>query len=76
MSTGDVLVLTSDGVEEALNGSEEFYEAERLSSLIGELGRKGTSADTMRDGITEDVKAFIGDAAQSDDITVVVAKAT
>ena len=76
LAAGDLLVFTSDGVEEALDGSENFYEAERLSALIGKLGQAGASADEMRDGITEDVRGFIGGAAQSDDITVVVVKAT
>ena len=76
LDPGDLLVFTSDGVEEALDGSEAFYEAERLAALVGKLGQAGASADEMRDGITEDVKGFIGSAAQSDDITVVVVKAT
>jgi len=76
LGAGDLLVFTSDGVEEALDGSEAFYEAERLSALVEKLGRAGASADEMRDGITEDVSGFIGGAAQSDDITVVVVKAT
>jgi sigma-B regulation protein RsbU (phosphoserine phosphatase) len=76
LAPGDLLVLTSDGVVEARNGRDEFYEAERLSARILELGKAGASADEMRDAVTEDVKHFIGNAAQSDDITVIVMKST
>jgi serine phosphatase RsbU (regulator of sigma subunit)/ligand-binding sensor domain-containing protein len=76
LSNGDLVVFTSDGVEEAQNDSEEFYEGERLANLIGELGGKGVSADDVRGAIVEDVKRFIGTAPQSDDITVIVIKAT
>jgi serine phosphatase RsbU (regulator of sigma subunit) len=76
LSSGDLLVFASDGVEEAQNAAEEFYEAERLAKLIGELGGKQASADDVRDAIVEDVKAFLGGVPQSDDITVVVLRTT
>jgi serine phosphatase RsbU (regulator of sigma subunit)/ligand-binding sensor domain-containing protein len=76
LSDGDLVVFTSDGVEEAQNDSEEFYEGDRLANLIGELGGKGASADDVRDAIVEDVKRFIGTAPQSDDVTVIVIRAT
>ncbi|MFH1574505.1 MAG: SpoIIE family protein phosphatase, partial [Acidobacteriota bacterium] len=63
-----------DGVEEAFNAQEDQYGGERLSALVGELGKRDLSADAIRDAIVEDVKAFMGDADQKDDITVVVLK--
>ena len=67
-------MFASDGVEEAQNSVEECYEADRLVKLIGELGGKQASADDVRDAIVDDVKAFLGEAMQGDDITVVVLK--
>ena len=76
LSPGDVVVFTSDGVEEAQRGIEEFYEADRLVEVIRATGGQGESADGIRDAIVDDVIAFIGEGPQEDDITVVVMKAT
>ena len=70
---GDVLVFTSDGIEEARDTDGEFYGSERLVQVIQGAAADG-GADTVRDAVVQDVQAFIGDAAQGDDLTVVVLK--
>ncbi|MBT3606310.1 MAG: SpoIIE family protein phosphatase [Candidatus Latescibacteria bacterium] len=72
MQLGDVLVLVSDGVEDAQNGRDEFYEGERLSKVIEGVARKGVSAEALRDAIAADVKRFIGNTPQTDDLTIIV----
>ena len=69
---GDVLVFTSDGVEEAQDGQEGFYESDRLRVLIRDCARAQASAQAIRDAILDDVTRFIGSAPQTDDLTVVV----
>jgi phosphoserine phosphatase RsbU/P len=73
---GDRVVFTSDGVEEARNDVDAFYGNERLQSLIGQCAEEGLNADALRDAIVEDVEAFVGDAQQTDDLTVVVVGVT
>lgn len=69
---GDVFVLYSDGVTEAMNFSEEEFGEERLESSI----RKNLhlTAEEMIKEIFKDVDSFTGGAPQSDDITMVIVK--
>lgn len=69
---GDVLVLYTDGITEAQNEAENFYDEERLFKLIKR--EKTNSARELRDLIIKDVRTFIGDALQYDDMTLVVIK--
>lgn len=73
LSKGDVLVLYTDGITEAQNEAEEFYDEKRLKKLIKRA--KVDSALELRDLIIEDVRTFIGDERQFDDMTLVVIKA-
>ncbi len=72
LSSGDLLVFTSDGVEEARNEAEEFYGEARLKMLVHTCGLEGASAETVRDKIVSDVVQFMGGSDQTDDITVIV----
>jgi serine phosphatase RsbU (regulator of sigma subunit) len=69
---GDVFVLHTDGVYESTNDAGESYGIERIEQVVREHGDAGAAA--MRDAIVRDVERFRGGRAQSDDITVVVAK--
>jgi sigma-B regulation protein RsbU (phosphoserine phosphatase) len=68
---GDVLVLYSDGVTEAMSQVGEFFGEERLRSEI-EL-RKSEPAVVALRGIWEAVQAFQG-GEQDDDVTIVVVR--
>jgi len=68
-----VLVLYTDGITEAQNEDEEFYDETRLKKLIKR--EKTNSSKELRDLIIEDVRTFIGDSRQFDDMTLVVIKA-
>ena len=67
---GDLLVIFSDGVTEALDESEEFYGEERLEALLRSMG--SASAQEIRDAVFADVDRFAGERNQNDDITLVV----
>lgn len=69
---GDVLLMYTDGVSEALNGKEEEYGEERLVSVLREC--RALPAAGIMACIHEHVTAFCGDAPQSDDLTMVVLK--
>ncbi len=70
LEPGDVLLLYTDGITEAQNAQEEFFDEDRLREIVSaSLGR---SAQNIQDGIIAQVDAFVGDVPQSDDITLVV----
>ena len=70
LEPGDSLVMYTDGVTEAENGSQELYGEERLEAALKTL-RDQTSQQIV-DAINKGVKDFAGDAPQSDDITQLV----
>lgn len=67
---GDLLVLYSDGVTDALNSAGEQYGVERVTRLVQEHAIKG--AQGVCDAIFEDVLDFTGSVSQFDDITLQV----
>jgi len=69
---GDVLVAFTDGVTEALNPSEEEFGEERLKSLLRQLVH--LPAHEMSARIAQELKNWIKDAAQYDDLTFIVMK--
>jgi serine phosphatase RsbU (regulator of sigma subunit) len=72
LSEGDILVLYTDGVTEAINGDQQEFGIQRLESVI--QGCPGLSAENIKQCLTEALKNFTGDAAQHDDITVIIVK--
>ena len=69
---GDTLLLFTDGVTEATDSELKEYGEERLINLL----KKNTHANCQQiiDNVKADVKAFAGDAEQSDDITLLALK--
>ena len=72
LEAGETFVLFSDGVSEAMNATEDFYGEDRL--LMALSASAGTSAADTVETVLADVRAFVGGAKQSDDITVVAAR--
>ena len=70
---GDLLVLYSDGVTEALNEDEEFYQEKRLAETVKEIVLNDQK-DEIAPAIRKDIKKFVGKHSQSDDITIVTLK--
>jgi len=67
---GDLLVAFTDGVTDALNpAGEEFGEARLKDVLRAALG---ASAGEMSEKLAGEVRDWIGDAEQHDDVTIVV----
>lgn len=65
---GDLIVLSTDGVTEAMNPDGELYGAERLRRKIAQ----GPDAiEALGNEILEDVRNFAGGRIQNDDITLV-----
>jgi sigma-B regulation protein RsbU (phosphoserine phosphatase) len=69
---GEVLLIYSDGVTEAINAGEEEFGEERLSEVL--LQNRGSGSERLLDEIISAVRDHTGTTAQADDITVVVIK--
>jgi sigma-B regulation protein RsbU (phosphoserine phosphatase) len=69
---GSTVVLYSDGITEAENEAGEEYENPRLEEILCASG--DATASELRDRIATAVDAFVGEAPQKDDQTLVIAK--
>ncbi len=72
LESGDILLLYTDGIVEAMNGKEEFFGEKRLRSSLA--GATQLSAQGILDSILRDLRQFTVGAEQSDDITAIVFK--
>jgi sigma-B regulation protein RsbU (phosphoserine phosphatase) len=68
---GSTVVLYSDGITEAENEAGEEYENPRLEEILRVSG--DATASELRDRIATAVDAFVGEAPQKDDQTLVIA---
>ena len=66
---GDLLFLYTDGVTEALNVKDEEYLPDRLINFMNSTDCK-TDLQTLLKNVRADVSAHVGEAEQSDDITM------
>jgi serine phosphatase RsbU (regulator of sigma subunit) len=69
---GDLLVVCSDGITEAMNDNQEQFGDSRLENLI--RTHRNETPDGLIDRIVAAVKSFVGGATQTDDMTLVVVK--
>lgn len=72
LEPGDVVYLYTDGVTEATNASEELYGDDRLLNILN--SRNFENTEEICKAVKADVDAFVGDAPQFDDITMVAIK--
>jgi serine phosphatase RsbU (regulator of sigma subunit) len=66
----DMLVLYTDGITDAQNVEETFFDKERLLDVV--QASRGRSAQDVQESLLAEVHKFVGDAPQFDDITLVV----
>jgi len=73
IAAGDVLVLYTDGVTEAMSSTGDFFGEDRLREVI--RARRGDPAALILRAIWDAVRSFRG-GEHHDDLTVVVVKGT
>ncbi len=71
---GDVLVVYTDGVTEAINDEEEEFEEDRLTDCISD--NRDETAQLINHSIQQAVREFTADAPPADDATILVIKRT
>jgi serine phosphatase RsbU (regulator of sigma subunit) len=74
MEPGDCLIFYTDGITEAFSPEEDMYGEDRLQATV--RSASGSSAQAMLEAIADSVVAFAGDAAPSDDRTLMVLRRT
>lgn len=72
LEPGDALILYTDGVIEAENGTRDFYGSERLMHVLRE--NHPLSSGEVMAAIRESLKGFAADKPLTDDTTFVVCK--
>ena len=70
LGPGDLFVLYTDGMSEAMNPDGDCFGDARLADLIG--AHADLPAEELRERILRDLDAFAGTAAQHDDMTMVL----
>src|SRR5258708_32798277 len=72
LEPGDVLVAYTDGISEAMNGLEVEWGEERLMDAI--RANRTAPALGLIDRLMTSADAFVGEAPQYDDMTLVVVR--
>ena len=72
LEPGDTIFVYTDGVTEAMNGQKEMFGNDRLLEALN----KDPQADpqTLLSNVRSEIDAFVGDAQQFDDITMLSLK--
>jgi sigma-B regulation protein RsbU (phosphoserine phosphatase) len=68
LAPGDAIYLYTDGVTEATDASNELYGEDRLHSILEKY--KDAAPQVICEEVKRDVDAFVGEAPQFDDITM------
>lgn len=74
LEPGDIIYLYTDGVTEATNASNELYGEDRLLNILNSC--EFENMEQLCRAVKKDVDAFVGDAPQFDDITMVALEYT
>ena len=69
---GDEIYLYTDGVTEAANADEKLYGEKRLEKLLNTL--RGVNGEEFCRAVKADIDAFVEEAPQFDDITMLYLK--
>ena len=70
LTSGDLYVLFTDGISEAMNADDDCFGEARLAKLLED--HADLPADELRERVLRDVEAFAGGAPQHDDMTMIL----
>jgi serine phosphatase RsbU (regulator of sigma subunit) len=72
LTSGDVFLFFTDGLSEAMNGRSELFGERRLRDLIERSD--GLETEELKEAILSEIRSFVGEASQHDDMTMVILK--
>ena len=71
-AAGDIVLLLTDGIEEAMSPNDDFFGIERTLEVVRKNADK--SSAKIVEALYQAVRAFSEDRPQLDDVTAVVVK--
>lgn len=74
IKSGDILILTTDGVNEAQNSGRDLFGDERLVNVLLKLNTEKLSALEIKNSIISEVVGFTKSNKPMDDMTVLIIK--
>ena len=72
LRAGDLYLFFTDGISEAMNVGDDCFGEQRLAALVEEHAH--LPADELRERVLREIAAFVGDAPQHDDMTMILLK--
>lgn len=72
LAAGQIILLSTDGIREAINGEGEMFGRERICAIIRENARR--DAESILAAIIDGLKVFQAGMKSEDDLTLVVMK--
>jgi sigma-B regulation protein RsbU (phosphoserine phosphatase) len=72
LRAGDLYLFFTDGISEAMNVGDDCFGEQRLATLVEEHAH--LPADELRERVLREISAFVGDAPQHDDMTMILLK--
>ena len=74
LEPNDILLLYTDGVTEALNNNKKMYGERHLLELLNNTDTSAMAMSDLLPFIRQDIRDFVKDAEQADDITMLAFK--
>ena len=72
LGAGDLFVLYTDGITEAMNAEGDWFGDVRLATLLED--QADLPCEELRERILRDIAVFVGEAPQQDDMTMLLLK--
>jgi len=72
LASGDLFVLFTDGISEAMNVADDCFGEARLGRILED--HASLPSEELRERVLREVAAFVGDAPQHDDMTMILLK--
>jgi sigma-B regulation protein RsbU (phosphoserine phosphatase) len=72
LRNGDLYLFFTDGISEAMNAQDDCFGESRLGQLVE--SHSHLPSDELRERVLREINAFVGDAPQHDDMTMILLK--
>jgi len=72
LQPGDLYLLFTDGISEAMNARDDLFGETRLGQLVE--AHAHLPSEELRERMLREIAAFVGDAPQHDDMTMILVK--
>jgi serine phosphatase RsbU (regulator of sigma subunit) len=72
LCAGDLYVFFTDGITEAMNAGDDCFGEGRLGAILDEHAH--LPSEELRERVLREIDAFVGDAPQHDDMTLILLK--